>query len=250
MLVPKFTSNLTYESYEMSSEMYGYYEVSSSSNNGASILNAFDGNEGTFFESLPHNPLTLIESNGFTMYHSNGVVFNCTDFRTFNLASKGIKPDDACRWVGKVLPGTIIRNVVYGVSVNSLGGNMIEITKIAGIQLSATQALIDNPVLLPYTTAGVQGEWIQIKMPTFVAPTSYRVVASASVGWNLFGSFDGVNWTSIHTVATSTQHTQTLGVIQSYMYYRLVISRQTSQTFRIFNFELYNNSGRINSYMI
>lgn len=255
MILPKFNSNITYQDYQISSEVYGYYEVLSSSNL-TSVINAFDGSETNYYESLSYNPLTQVDSNGFTMYFANGIVFNCTDFRSLNLASKGVNPSGPCTWVGKMVAGsTIVRSVLPNsvLIVSAIDADTIQISKSDFFPYNVfTQPLIDNPIMTPYVTAGVAGEWIQIKMPTFIRPTGYRVVADSNApAWTLLGSVDSTNWVVLHAVDTNTEYVQELSLgSSSYMYFRLVIRNQPIFTrFRIYHFELYNDSGRINSYL-
>lgn len=248
MILPKFTSNTVYDSFVASAEIYGAYEIKASSNI-KSIINAFDNREDTYFENLRYDPIPSTDSYGFTMYAANTVVFNCFDFRNYNQATQGTNPQGECFWIGKYVSGSPIQPDIQGLTVTNLGNDTFKITKPAALIIPPNIPLIANPLFKPYTTPppGINGEWIQIKLPTFVKPIGYRVSANASVtSWTLLGSQNETQWTQIHDTPVATEYAQQITCADPYMYFRVVFTN-TERRFRIYNFELYNSNGRINS---
>lgn len=89
------------------------------------------------------------------------------------------------------------------------------------------------------TTAGVNGEWVQLQVPTAIVLKSYvltgRATASSAQNpksWTLFGSNNGSSWTQIDTQTGITSwNGQNFGVLvfsltntTSYTYFRIVLT--------------------------
>lgn len=242
-LIPTMTSNNTYIAGKYSSEIPGMYIVSASYV-GNDVTNAFNGDLSTSYSSpsLPSASSPSTGSTGFTLLYSNIVVSNCTDFRDFSQATKGLVPPNAsCRWIGylpQLSTYTIdgqTTTVDSTISINYNGGGPFP-----------SYAFNGSNILSTYTTGTSTGDWIQIQFPTFVYTNGVLITSSTPQTMDLLGSFDGVTWVSIVSVPAMnvlTNYTITL----FYKYFRLVSSTQFTN---IQDVAFYNNYGRINSYLV
>ena len=242
-LIPTMTSNTTYIAGKYSSEVPGMYIVSASYV-GNDVTNAFNGDLSTSYSSpsLPSASSPSTGSTGFTLLYSNIVVSNCTDFRDFSQATKGLVPPNAsCRWIGYLPSLTTYTidgrttTVDSTISINYNGGGPFP-----------SYAFNGSNILSTYTTGTSTGDWIQIQFPTFVYTNGVLITSSTPQTMDLLGSFDGVTWVSIVSVPAMnvlTNYTITL----FYKYFRLVSSTQFTN---IQDVAFYNIYGRINSYLV
>jgi hypothetical protein len=250
MLFPVMNTNTTYVNSERSGEMYGQYEVLASSYKlGQEVSNAFDGSSSTYYESLdnytPYSDTILIP---MTLQFANTTVYNCTDFRTALQASRGRLLDTNTRytwtWSGAL---NLAANAKLDVNTPNT------IIKPVGVIMGPHEAFLTSPLLTaPYNTGGYKGEWIQIKMPTSVVIGAFRVVGDNIQKLTLMASDNGTTWTKLKRYQYTDESQVFDTSMPAFKYYRIVVEERVEQnkSFKVYHFELYNNYGRLNSYLI
>lgn len=232
-LIPQFTSNTVYSTTDYSSEMLGAYQVSASASTDTPPRNAFDPSSGTVYRGSIISG--AVNGSPLVMYYANNAVDGCVDFRTFSSASRGIVPNTPCVWRG---PWSASRPVAPPGS-------------------AVTSRLVDGILQIEYPGTGEFSlspnvfstsfrDWIQIRMPSFTVVTSYRVVGGGVSSLTFMGSFDGLTWVDIDTSGI-------LNVVRTvnpsrYMFFRIQFDTVTS-TPLIQSIDLYNNFGKINSFL-
>jgi hypothetical protein len=250
-LIPTMTSNNTYKSNTYSSEVPGQYTVSASSLS-EDVTNAFDGLNGTTYSSLGSFPSSDpgLGPTGFTLFYSNNVVSNCTDFRNLQQATKGLVSLSAgvpCTWLGYFTNPPSITTTGTGVSKSSsTDGKIITITydglqNFTSVQFGSSLSYMTNV----WSTNTTAGDWIQIQLPTIVYINGILVSGQSMSPCTLFGSLDEKSWTLIQPTPIPINTVTNLTNTTSYKYYRLVSTQFT----KIDDIALYNNNGRINSYL-
>ncbi len=247
MMFPVMTSNTTYVNSERSGEVYGQYEVLASSYKpGNTVENAFDGNALTYYESIGYYLPTL--TTPMTLQFSNTTVYNCTDLRTGFQASRGRILDTNTKytwtWTGTLTIAASPKLVVDYTART--------ITKPANQAISSHEAFIISPYLTaPYNTGGYYGEWIQIKMPTSITIGAFRVVGDNLQRLTLMASNDGTTWTKLMRYQYTSESQVFDTPIGAFKYFRIVVEAIDNVIpFKVYQFELYNNYGRLNSYLI
>ena len=248
-LIPTMTSNNTYKSNTYSSEIPGQYTVSASSLR-EDVVYAFDGLNSTTYSSLGNFPTsdTLnLGSTGFTLFYSNNVVSNCTDFRNLQQATKGLVSLGAgvqCTWLGYFTNPPSITTTGSGISTSSSGNNRTITydgsTNFTSVQFGSSLSYMTNV----WSTSTTMGDWIQIQLPTIVFINGILVSGQSMDTCSLFGSLNEVSWTQISPTIPINRVID-LTNTTSYKYYRLVSTQFT----QINDIALYNNNGRINSYL-
>lgn len=233
-LIPTMTSNNTYKAGLYSPEIPGNYIVSASYFTD-DVSKAFDGNDATSYSSggyLPASDRTMGPA-GLTLLTGNTVISNCTDFRNITQATKGAYMSGTpCKWIGQIPLGVIV--TPYG----SFSYN-------AGV-LTFDYPFSDGAVFFgdaPFSNLSVNADWIKIQFPTLVAVNGVFVKGYSMDATSLQGSNDDTQWTTISSVTINVMTTFTK---VKYKYLRLVSTNFT----QIVDISFYNDSGRINSYLV
>ena len=245
MLFPVMTSNTTYTNSDRSGEVYGQYELLATSSKSAHPVElAFDGLSTTYYESLGDYSPTILTN--LTLKFSNITVYNCFDFRNTLQASRGRILDTNTEYIWR-WGGTI------SFAANSkliIDYTKKTITKPAGTIMASNESFLTSPLLTAhYQTAGVNGEWLQIKMPTSINIGSFRIIGDNIQQITMMASNDSINW-AILKQYTYTPESQIV-TTYTYKYFRAVVVPIVPNTpFKVYHFELYNKYGRLNSYLI
>lgn len=231
-LIPQFTSNTVYSTTEYSSEMLGFYEPSASI--GENIENAFDPSPSSVYVGAPITGAVNHAPGGLVMYYSNNAIDGCVDFRTFKSASKGILPQTQCVWRGPWAVGAPVPTTSGSVTA-TLNGGILE------IRYPGTGSFDISPNVFSTSFR----DWIQIRMPSFTTVTSYRISGGGVTALTFMGSENGRNWVTLDNGVLNVVR----GIQPArYMYYRVQFDT-VSMVPEITSFDLYNNLGKINSFL-
>jgi hypothetical protein len=252
-LLPKYTTDLTtYDSTtKYSSESVGPYNVTASSNSANARL-AFNGDPTTFYQNLQYGyPTSSLLINGFTMYYGNNIAFGCTDFRDITQATRGNYMTDGTKytWTSNTLLSTLISSSTTGISQLS-DGYSFTIPDISNFSVVFNN---ESRIVTQYKTAGVFGEWLQIQLPSaFTTVKTFIITSTNIVTCNVLGSSDLISWIDLTSGTPVRVNTAMLvtSSTKAFYYIRLVVTSILNDvSFQVSDFALYNDSGRINSYL-
>jgi hypothetical protein len=233
-----------------SSESVGPYSVTASSN-AANARLAFNGDSTTFYQNLTGSvPSTTLLANGFALYYGNNIIFNCTDFRDVTQATRGTYISGGAttyRWTSNTLLSSLISSQ-SGITQSSDGYSFtLNDAQPFSVTFKNSTSIVD-----PYKTNGIIGEWLQIQLPAASTNVQYFTIQSTNItACKVLGSSNLITWTDLTSGTSVSLNTpvRVTSAITSFYYIRLVVSAPLTSTFQVTDFALYNENGRINSYL-
>lgn len=246
-LLPLFTTDSsTYDSVtKYSSESVGPYKITASSNASNAWL-AFNGDLTNFYQNLDGtNPSTSLLANGFVMYYNNNVIFNCTDFRNITQATRDVTGTGTRKWTSNTLLSSLLLSETTGIT--RVDDYSFTIPDVQNFNIKFQNG---TSIVTPYQTNGVNGEWLQIQLPAAATKVQLFTVTSPNPGatFKVFGSSNAVTWIDMTPgiQVQSNTPTRVTSTQLSFYYIRLVC---TGPKLQVSDFGLYNEYGRINSYI-
>ena len=250
-LFPQYiTSGFDYTT-KYSSESVGPYSVTASSN-AANARLAFNGVSTNFYQNLTGSlPPTSLLANGFALYYGNNIIFNCTDFRDLIQATRGKYISGGTttyRWTSNTLLSSLITSSQSGIALSADGYSFT----LTNAQNFAVTFQNGTSIVDPYKTSGIIGEWLQIQLPAASTNIQYFTIQSTNItACKVLGSSNLITWTDLTSSTPVSLNTpvKVTSAITSFYYIRLVVTAPLNSTFQVTDFALYNENGRINSYL-